>query len=162
MTPRRPSSRLSSLWRWWLRAEPHVMGRAAVAVVVTTLQVPAIAQMVVATSASQAVDDAGPAALAYVWSGAIVLAGVLTVGSYRTRDNEAERVLEIAALVLVAVVCSVYVAALVQTSGAVGALYILATLVALIVNCLGRAVLLARQVFAARHLARAAREGEQA
>jgi O-antigen ligase len=153
---------LTALTTWWLRAEPHVMGRAAVAVVVTALQVPAIAQMVVATSASAAVDDAGPNALAYVWSSTIILAGVMVAVSYRTSDPEAERVLEVAALVLVALVCSVYVAALVQTSGAVGALYILATLVALIVNCLGRAILLTRQIFAARRLEREALAEEKA
>lgn len=128
-------------------AESAVMGKSAVAVIVAAIQLPALAQLFGLFEASGVIATVGGADVAILWSTASVLAGLAMIGSYIVHDPVDDRVLEIAADLLVALASGFFLYAVLTISGISGAAWAASISAALTINCLGRAVLLAHQIW---------------
>lgn len=126
--------------------EANVMGRTAVAVCIACWQIPAVGYLL-GLASSTAVSDSGSTVLPFVWSGCFILAGVLMVAVYRLNDETERAVVEIGALVVFVTAMCVYLALILDRASSLdGRLAILALLLSLLINLIGRAVLLVRQV----------------
>lgn len=127
--------------------ESAVMGRSAVAVCIACWQIPALGYLFGLTSSSTAVSDADSSLLPFVWSGSFVLSGLLMILVRRLPDETDKAVVEIGALVVFTGAMVVYLAIILgRASSLEGRLAVLALLLSLLINLVGRAALLARQV----------------
>lgn len=135
--------------------EATVMGRAAVAVVVAFWQIPALAYLTGITGASVAISKLGDHAVALTWSGLFVVSGVLMLLVYRLQRPGDQARLELCVLLLFTVAMGVYLTAIYAAATTLdGRLAIIALLGSLIVNLVGRALLLIRQLWRERNATR--------
>lgn len=130
------------------------MGRTAIAVVIYCLQPSAFLQIFTGEEASKSIAAAGPPALPYVWSVALIVSAMMWTTSYFLRGEEEKRVAQIAAALQIALGSAIYIASILDTSGLVGTSFLIGMMAALIINCLGFAWFLLKQIRFVRKVAK--------
>lgn len=129
--------------------ESQVMGRLAIVVCVAFWQLPAIGYLTGVAGSAAISDVSGGGAIPILWSTCFVLAGIGMIGVFTTSIPTRQAQRELVVLVVFTVAMTVYLAAILERAQTLdGRLAIIALLGSMIVNCLGRAVLLIRQLVA--------------
>lgn len=133
--------------------EAAVMGRSAVAVCVLFWQIPALAFFTGYASSTTIDDVSSSKIIPLLWSACFLLSGFFMGAVYLLRRETDKAWAEIAVLLLFVVAMSVYLAAFLDRSQTLdGRLAILALMGSMIVNLVGRMVLLGRQLWRVRQI----------